>query len=281
MATERAFVIGHPIGHSRSPLMHGYWIAAHGLDATYEKLDVSPEGLETFFSAFRRDHYIGANVTIPHKLAVMDHVDSVDDIAQAMGAVNCLFWDGDTLIGGNTDALGFLGNIDDAAPGWDTGARHAVILGAGGGARAAAYGLRSRGLTVALCNRTAAKAEALAAHLGEGITAHGLDALPAEMDRADLLVNATSLGMAGQPPNTVDLAPLRPGAIVCDIVYVPLETALLKRARAAGHLGIDGLGMLLHQGVEGFRRWFGITPEVTPELRKLIEDDIRAKTPGA
>lgn len=281
MPTERACVIGHPIAHSRSPMMHGYWIAQHGLDAVYDKLDVPPEALGDFFHRFRDLSWIGANVTIPHKLAVMDHVDRVDDIALAMGAVNCIHWEGETLVGGNTDALGFMGSLDEAHPGWDKSARRALILGAGGAARAAAYGLRERGLTVDLVNRTPEKAQGLAAHLGKGVAGHGIDHLVELLTETDVLVNATSLGMIGQPPLDIDLAPLKQSAIVYDAVYVPLETHLLRQAAARGLRTVDGLGMLLYQGVEGFRRWFGITPAVTPELRKLLEDDIREKTSGA
>ena len=198
-----------------------------------------------------------------------------------MGAVNTLWWEDDALIGGNTDYIGFLGNIDEMVPGWDRGARRATVLGAGGAARAATYGLCGRGLEVALCNRTVAKAEALATHFGAGVSAHGLDALPGLLEGCDLLVNTTSLGMVGQPPLDIDLGPLKADAIVYDVIYVPLETAMLKAAKARGHRTVDGLGMLLHQAVEGFNHWFGLRPEVTGELRSLLVDDIRAKTPGA
>ena len=281
MTTPRAFVIGHPIGHSRSPMMHGYWLKRYGIDGTYEKLDVPPETLGDFFAHLRQERYVGCNVTIPHKLAVMALVDRVDGVAQAMGAVNCIWWEGNTLVGGNTDALGFIGNLDEKIPEWDKSARRAVVMGAGGAARAAAYGLKTRGLTVSLCNRTKEKAEQLAAHIGKEVSAHGVEALSQLLRDTDLLVNATSLGMVGQPPVNMDLGILKPGAIVYDVVYVPLETELLKAAKGLGLRTVDGLGMLLHQGVEGFRRWFGKTPEVTAELRKLLEDDIRAKTPGA
>ncbi|MBI1220059.1 MAG: shikimate dehydrogenase [Rhodobacteraceae bacterium] len=279
--THRVFVIGHPIAHSRSPMMQNYWIARHGVDAVYDKLDIAPADLADFFRAFRAEPYIGANVTIPHKLAVIPFVDRTDGAAQAMGAVNCLWWDGAALVGGNTDALGFLGNIDAAAPGWDAGGKHAVVMGAGGASRAAIYGLLSRGFAVSLCNRTLDKAVALARHFGAGVTAHGLDAVPDLLVTADVVVNTTSLGMIGQPPLDLDLAPMKPDAVAYDIVYVPLETAFLARARARGLRTVDGLGMLLHQGVVGFDHWFGQRPDVTPDLRALLENDIRAKTPGA
>ncbi|MDE3239613.1 MAG: shikimate dehydrogenase [Paracoccaceae bacterium] len=277
----RAFVMGHPISHSRSPMLHGYWLKHYGIPGSYEMLDVAPEAIPDFFKGFRAAGWAGGNVTVPHKTAVIPFLDRVDPAATAMGAVNTLWWEGEALVGGNTDAIGFLGNLDHAVPGWDKTARKAVVLGAGGAARAAAYGLQTRGLSVALCNRTVEKADALARHFGQGVSAHGLEDLDGLMAGCDLLVNATSLGMVHQPANTLDLSPLAPGAIVYDVVYVPLETGLLKAAKARGHRTVDGLGMLLFQAVEGFRHWFDATPDVTDELRRLIEDDIRAKTPGA
>jgi shikimate dehydrogenase len=281
LAEPRAFVIGHPIGHSRSPMMHGYWLKRYGIAGSYEKIDVAPEAIPAFFARFRQEGWIGGNVTVPHKVAVMAHVEVLDDAAMAMGAANILWWKDGKLTGGNTDALGFLGNIDEQVPGWDRTARRALILGAGGAARAAVYGMITRGLSVAICNRTLGKAQDLARHFGHGAEAHGLADLPALLAEAEVVVNATSLGMAGKPPNRIDLAALKPGAVVYDVVYVPLKTDLLKAAAARGNPTVDGLGMLLHQGVEGFRRWFGTKPEVAPGLRKLLEDDIRATSPGA
>ncbi len=281
MRSRRAFVMGHPIAHSRSPMLHGYWLERYGIEGSYERIDVTPEGLKDFFDTFRDVGWLGGNVTVPHKTAVIAYLDRVDDAVKAVGAVNTLWWQDDALIGGNTDYIGFLGNIDEMVPGWDRGARRAVVLGAGGAARAAIFGLRGRGLEVALCNRTLARAEALAAHFGAGVSAHGLDTLPELLKGCDLLVNTTSMGMVGQPPLDIDLGPLKASAIVYDVIYVPLETAILKAAKACGHRTVDGLGMLLHQAVEGFNHWFGLKPEVTGELRRLLVDDIRAKTPGA
>lgn len=280
MTTRRAFIIGHPVAQSRSPMLHGYWLDRYGIEGGYELVDVPPEALEAFFSAYRKNGWVGGNVTVPHKLAVIPFLDEIDDAVKAMGAVNTIWWEDGQLVGGNTDWIGFLGNLDEFVPGWDDDAKKAVIIGAGGAARAAAYGLKSRGLFVSLCNRTVSKAEEIASHFG-GMSGHGLDALPEQMKDADILVNATSLGMLGKPPLEVDLATLKPSAIVYDVIYVPLETNILKTAKAAGHRTVDGLGMLLHQAVEGFRHWFGHTPEVTEELRMLLIDDIRAKTPGA
>ncbi len=270
--------MGHPINHSRSPILHGYWLKRYGIAGSYEKLDIAPTEVTAFLTGFREAGWIGGNVTIPHKSAVMPFLDRIDPAAAAMGAVNTIYWDGDVLAGDNADALGFMRNLNDRAPGWDKGARRAVVLGAGGAARAAVYGLIGRGLEVAIVNRTVAKAETLAKHLGACASAYGVDALPGLLADADLLVNVTSLGMVNQQPQVVDLASLQAGATVCDVVYVPMETALLRDARLRGYRTVDGLGMLLHQAVVGFSRWFGVTPEVTAELRALVEDDITGKT---
>ena len=281
MAFTRAFVMGHPIAHSRSPMLHTYWLKRYGIEGSYQLMDVAPDALAAFFETFDEQGWIGGNVTVPHKLAVIPYLARIDDAAQAMGAVNTIWREDGALVGGNTDSLGFIGNLDKSVPGWDEMARRAVIVGAGGAARAAAYGLKTRGLEVALCNRTLAKAEALAAHFGKGVSAHALGELATLTRDADVLVNATSLGMVGQPPLEVDLVPLKADTIVYDVVYVPLETALLKAAQSRGLRTVDGLGMLLHQAVYGFNHWFGRKPEVTEELRTLLVDDIRAKTPGA
>lgn len=279
--SPRAFVMGHPIAHSRSPMMHRYWLDKLGIDGTYDRLDIPPEGIPDFFAAFRAEGWVGGNVTVPHKSAVVPFLSRIDDAAQAMGAVNTIWREGDDLIGGNTDGIGFIHNLDDRAPGWDSDAHHVVILGAGGAARAATYALLGRGLRVTLCNRTQDKADKLAAHFGKGVAVAEMDQLTTALSEADLLVHATSQGMVGQPAIDIDLASLRPSAVVCDVVYVPLETALLRAAKARGHRTVDGLGMLMHQAVAGFTRWFGKVPSVTGELRAILSDDIRAKTPGA
>lgn len=277
---NRAFVIGHPISHSRSPMLHGYWLQELGIEGSYERVDVPPEQVAAFFASFREEGWIGGNVTVPNKTAVIPFLNRIDADAKAMGAVNTISWSGDDLVGGNTDAIGFIANLDERAPGWDRGGQRAVILGAGGAARAATYGLMGRGFEVALCNRTVPKAEALATHFGAKVSAHGFDERDALLTQCDLLVNATSLGMVNQPPLEIDLSALKREAVVYDVIYVPLETALLKQARERGHRAVDGLGMLLHQAVEGFSRWFGRRPVVTEELRQILSDDIRAKTPG-
>jgi shikimate dehydrogenase len=273
--------MGHPVAHSRSPMLHGYWLKQLGIEGAYDLCDVASGELEAFFAALREKGYVGGNVTVPHKMAVIPYVTRVDAAAEAIGAVNTIWLENDRLVGGNTDAIGFLGNLDDRAPGWDAGGGVAVVLGAGGACRAAAYGLLQRGFEVHLVNRTPEHAQSLAAHFGPRVIAHGWDALGGLLPRADLLVNTTSLGMLGKPAMEIDLSGLKPSAVVHDIVYVPLETGLLKAAKARGHRTVDGLGMLLHQAVAGFEHWFGVKPVVTEELRQLIEADIRAKTPGA
>lgn len=280
-SAPRAFVIGHPIAHSRSPMLHGHWLQTLGVPGAYEMRDVPPQELAAFFATLREQGYVGGNVTVPHKVAVLPFLARIDEAAQAIGAVNTVWIEDGALVGGNTDAYGFLGNLDQLAPGWDAKGGEAVILGAGGAARAATYALLGRGFAVRLVNRTVANAGDLAAHFGERVSAHGWDELPALLPGADLLVNTTSLGMLGKPGLEIDLSPLKPTAVVHDVVYVPLDTALLKDARRRGHRTVDGLGMLLHQAVAGFAHWFGVTPTVTQALRTLLENDIRAKTPGA
>ncbi len=271
----RAFVIGHPVGHSRSPLIHGHWLDAYGLAGSYEKVPVAPEDLDAFVRGLRAAGFVGGNVTVPHKQRVLDLADAVDEAADAIGAANTLWFDGDDLVAGNTDALGFLASLDDEAPGWDAPAGSALVLGAGGAARAVIHGLLERGFEVAVVNRTLMRAVDLAEAQADGVWAYAWEEMPQLLGAADLLVNTTTLGMAGQPPLALDLAGLKRGALVADIVYAPLETPLLAAARAAGHRAVGGLGMLLHQAVPGFERWFGVRPEVTPALRALIEADVR------
>ena len=277
----RACVIGHPVAHSRSPLLHSYWLRNLGIAGSYERVDVAPGDVRAFIMGMRAAGFAGCNVTVPHKIAVAHCVDRMDAAAQAVGAVNTVWFEDGEMVGSNTDVAGFLDNLDDRAPGWDQGGARALIVGAGGAARAAIFGLLQRGFAVDVANRSPARAEALARLFGDKVRAFGLEALPELLPGADLLVNATSLGMQGKPPFDISIAGLKPSATVNDIVYVPLETGLLAAARARGHRVADGLGMLLHQGKPGFCRWFGALPEVTPELRALLEADIDAKTPGA
>lgn len=269
-----ACVIGHPIAHSRSPLLHGYWLQQLGLPGAYNRRDVAPEALAAFFAGMANDGLVGCNVTVPHKRAVLPFLSRLDDAAAAVGAVNTIWREGGGWVGGNSDVPGFLDNLDEAAPGWDAAAGQAVLIGAGGAARAIVYALRRRGFGVAIVNRSPAAAEALAADFAPGTQGHGLAALASLLPQADLLVNASSLGMQGKAPFNLPIAGLKASAIVCDIVYAPLETGLLRLAGAAGHRTVDGLGMLLHQGKLGFERWFGGAPQVTGDLRALIAADI-------
>jgi shikimate dehydrogenase len=256
-------------------MLHGFWLRTLGLPGRYEAQEVAPEALAAFMTGLRGAGFTGGNVTIPHKLAVISYLSRIDPAAAAIGAVNTIWTEGDQLVGGNTDAHGFLANLDESAPGWGGQGEVCVVLGAGGAARAAAYGLLQRGMRVHLVNRTLASAEAIAAHFGANVTANDMSALPLLLPKASLLVNTTSLGMRGKPTLDIDIASLRPGAVVYDIVYVPLVTALLRDAGQRGYRTVDGLGMLLHQAVPGFARWFGATPAVTPALRALLEADIQ------
>jgi shikimate dehydrogenase len=260
-------------------MLHGYWLRMLGIHGTYELADVPEANFPDFLHTLKARGFAGGNITVPHKEAAFRRVDCRDEAATAIGAVNTVWYEDDELRGGNTDAYGFVAHLEASAPGWDRSVRRSVVLGAGGAARAIVYALRARGVDVAVANRTRARAEDLVAHFA-GATAHAWDELPGLLGAADLLVNATSLGMSGKVPLALDLAPLSREAIVYDIVYVPLETELLRDARGRGLRTVDGLGMLLHQAVPGFARWFGVTPRVTPDLRAVIEADIRAKTGG-
>ena len=266
-----AGVFGHPVTHSRSPRLHGFWLERYGIDGAYIPLGVAPGGFAAAVRALVDLGFRGANVTIPHKLAAFEICDAVAPFARRAGAVNTLIFRDGQIEGSNTDGFGFLESIREAAPGWRADAGPAVLLGAGGAARAIAAALLDAGAPrVTLVNRTAAKAEALARDLGGPI--HVADRPP--LEDAALLVNTTSLGMQGQPGLEVDLAPLPASAVVADIVYVPLETRLLAAARARGLVAVDGLGMLLHQARPGFEAWFGVAPQVDQTLRDEVAADI-------
>jgi len=269
-----ACIIGWPAGHSRSPIIHNYWIRQHGIAGEYRKEAVPPEELAGFLAGMGARGYVGANVTIPHKEAALK-LTSPDARANAVGAANTLWRDGGTLRSTNTDVEGFLGNLDAAAPGWDRNLQDAVVLGAGGSARAVVFGLIERGAKrIHLANRTLARAQALRERFGATVAPARWEDAPALLSDAPLLVNTTSLGMAKQPPLAIDVGLLPAGAVVADLVYVPLVTPLLAAARARGLKTADGLGMLLHQAVRGFSLWFGVKPAVTPELRALREADL-------
>jgi shikimate dehydrogenase len=280
-ALRRACIMGHPVTQSRSPMLHGYWLKTLKVEGAYERADVPPEDFPAFFRDLPGHGFVGGNITKPHKEPAFRLVDRREGAAETIGAVNTVWFENGTLVGGNTDYLGYLAHADDQAPGWDAAGGLAVVLGAGGAARAVVYGLRERGLDVALINRTRARAEELAKAFAPHVRVHDFVELPRLMRDAMLLTNTSALGALGQPPLEIDLKPLKDSAVVYDINYVPIETELLKAAAARGLRTVDGLGMLLHQAVPAFAKWFGIVPKVTPELRALLEADIRAKTGSA
>jgi len=269
-----ACVVGWPVRHSRSPLIHGHWIKQYNLDAAYRCEEITPEAFADFIAHLSERGYVGANITIPHKEAALA-MSEPDDRARAVGASNTLWYDNGRLCSTNTDVEGFTANLDAAVPGWDKHAGDAVVLGAGGSARGIVYGLIERGIgRIHVVNRTPERAAALQARFGQAVQPANEAALPHLLTRTGLLVNTTSLGMTGQPPLVIDLEPLPQQALVADLVYAPLETPLLAAARARGLATADGLGMLLHQAVRGFQLWFGVRPDVTPQLRTLVETDL-------
>ena len=275
-ATRRACIMGHPVAHSRSPMIHGYWLKQLGIDGAYDFKDLTPEEFPAFIARLGSNGYVGGNVTVPHKEAAFRGVAQRDAASEAVGAVNVLWVENGKLMGGNSDVHGFINNLDVTAPGWQGPNACAVVLGAGGSARSAVYAFTQRGVRVKLVNRTLERAQELATHFGPLVGAHRQQELPALLSEADVLVNCTSTGMTGKPPLVIDLAPLKKTAVVYDIVYVPLETDLLAQARKRGHRCVDGLGMLLHQAGYGFQKWFGAKTDITAELRSLVEADIVA-----
>lgn len=272
--TPAACLIGWPAAHSRSPLIHKYWLKSFGIDGDYRIEAVEPEAFADFIASLEARGYRGANVTIPHKEQACA-LTLADARATAVGAANTLYFGNDgELRSTNTDVEGFIGNLDASAPGWDS-ADDVLVLGAGGSARAVIFGLIERGIArVHLANRTASRSQLLAEQFGAQVTPLAWEKIADMLPRAGLLVNTTSLGMKGQPPLEIDIGALPPNATVADLVYVPLETPLLTAAKARGLRTADGLGMLLHQAVRGFELWFGKRPTVTAELRALVEADL-------
>lgn len=270
--TIKAFIIGHPIAHSRSPLIHGTWLAEHGIDGTYEAIDVAPEALPGFFERLRSGEFAGGNVTIPHKEAVFALCDTVDDLARTIGAVNTLVVRNGKVHGYNTDYLGFLGNLDAAAPGWSDGPNDALVIGAGGAARAVLVALKERnGGKVHVLNRTLANTEKLCREIDGSFEPHGFEDFASLAPHIGIVVNTSSIGMHGTRFDWLDMGLLGKRTLVTDIVYAPLITPLLADAEAHGLATVDGLGMLLHQAVPGFADWFGVRPTVTAALRGKIE----------
>ncbi|MFG1393576.1 shikimate dehydrogenase [Xanthobacter agilis] len=276
--TIRACVTGSPIAHSRSPLLHGYWLQHYGIDGEYGREEVPPAEAAAFYRSLAARGYVGCNVTLPNKEIAFSVLDEADDSAAALGAANTLWLADGRLHGANTDGYGFLANLDAGAPGWDSRREVAVVLGAGGASRAVVHALAGRGFTrIVLANRTLSRAEAVAAPYGRKVQPLPLGDVSKVLGAADVLVNCTSLGMKGSEPLDFDLSPVLAEAVVTDIVYVPLLTPFLKAAQARGLRTVDGLGMLLHQGVPGFERWFGVRPEVTAGLRERVVADLSAK----
>jgi shikimate dehydrogenase len=270
--------MGYQVAYSRSPMLHGYWLRSLHIEGSYDLVDISPSEFPDFFRNMRQHGYAGGNITKPHKATAFRLVDRREPAAEQTGAVNCVWYEGDALVGGNTDVPGYLANLDEQTPGWDAAGGLAVVVGAGGAASAVIYALLGRALRVAVVNRTLANAEALSRHFDARVTAHPFDQIGRLLGDAVLLTNTSSLGAPGQPPLALDLAPLDRGAVVCDVVYIPLLTPLLTAARQRGHRTADGLGMLIHQAAPAFAKWFGVTPPVTAELRALLEADIRRTT---
>ncbi|MEZ5872997.1 MAG: shikimate dehydrogenase [Nitratireductor sp.] len=276
----KAFVAGWPVSHSLSPFLHGFWLQRHAIAGSYEAVACEPDGFRGFLRNFPSNGWIGGNITIPHKEAALLACDQVDETARAIGAVNTVWLQNGFIHGTNTDSHGFSANLDQHAPRWKSG-RTAVVLGAGGASRAVIHALATNGYNnISLVNRTVEKAEKIAREFGSHIVPRQWDDLGKLMQDADIVVNTTSLGMKGQPELEIDLNSVKTGSIVTDIVYTPLMTPFLKAAAKAGLETVDGLGMLLHQAVPGFEKWFGIRPQVDAELRDHLLKILAAREAG-
>ena len=271
----RACVIGWPIAHSRSPIIHGYWLRTHGIDGSYTKEPVQPHEAARFLKQLRQRGFVGCNVTAPHKRTAYAIADRAEPAAQAVGAANTLWYQGDALIADNTDGIGFMNHLRAGVPTFAAAGAAVSILGAGGAARALTHAFLEAGVReVRIFNRTREHADELVTHFGAHVKSFAWEERSDRSGDVHVLVNATSLGMKGPNALAMDVSHLAAKCIVADIVYVPLETPLLAAARARGLAAVDGLGMLLHQAVPGFARWFGVRPEVTQDLRRLLVADI-------
>ncbi|MEL7181675.1 MAG: shikimate dehydrogenase [Pseudomonadota bacterium] len=268
----RAGVIGNPISHSLSPKLHSYWLNRYGIAGEYTALQVTEDALESTLRALPGKGFIGANVTIPHKVSVMQFADQITDRATLIGAANTLIFKQDgRIFADNTDGYGFMANLRQGAPDWDPKAGPAAIFGAGGAARAIIVALADAGVPeIILANRTRAKAEALRADFGARVSVVDWVQADKMLEDANTVINTTSLGMTGAQEFKVSLDGLSPDATVTDIVYTPLQTPFLIEAAQKGCTTVDGLGMLLHQGVPGFERWFGQRPEVDDATRNAV-----------
>lgn len=273
---KRACVIGWPIEHSRSPLIHGYWLKKYGIAGAYDKRAVRAEHISEFLKSLAAAGLSGCNVTVPHKESAFAVADLRDPSAIAVGAANTIWLESEKIACANTDTYGFMTHLTREAPSWKQAGRPVAILGAGGAARAIIYGFLEAGVSdIHVFNRSLDRATEIATHFGSRVVAENWSSFETSPHGFSVVVNATTLGMKGATDVSLSLDNLPADCVVADIVYVPLETGLLKRARARGLKAVDGLGMLLHQAVPGFEKWFGIKPEVTAELRALIEADIR------
>lgn len=268
----RAAVIGNPISHSLSPKLHSYWLNRYGIEGEYIALQVTEDALESTLRELPRKGFIGANVTIPHKVSVMQFADQITDRATLIGAANTLIFKEDgRIFADNTDGYGFMANLRQGAPDWDPKAGPAAIFGAGGAARAIIVALADAGVPeIIIANRTRAKAEALRADFGARVSVVDWVQADKMLEDANTVINTTSLGMVGGQEFKVSLDALSPKAVVTDIVYNPLQTPFLIAAAEKGCMTVDGLGMLLHQGVPGFERWFGRRPEVDDATRAAV-----------
>jgi len=271
-----AGVMGWPIMHSRSPMLHNYWFKQHGLAGTYVPLAIRPEGLAAALRALHPLGFAGCNLTIPHKQEAMKIVDEVDTLAKAIGAISCVVVRPDgSLFGTNNDCFGFIHNLRQEQPGWRADAGPIAVIGAGGGSRAVCYGLAQEGAKeIRLVNRTLARAKGIAEAFGDPIKALPWEERHAALEGVALVVNTTSCGMVGQSPLDLRLDKLPKSALAADIIYIPLETPFLAAARQRGIRTVNGLGMLLNQGRPAWKAWFGIEPEVTAELRAMVEKTI-------
>jgi shikimate dehydrogenase len=274
MTARNAFVVGWPVAHSRSPLLHRFWLKRHGIDGDYRAEAVPPDAIDEFLSSFADRGYCGGNVTLPHKEAAFRACRELTPVARRLAAVNTLWLEGSKLCGDNTDSYGFSANLDDKVSDWRGGA-HALVLGAGGASRAVLHALIEAGYrSIAVLNRTPARAAALAELFGNMVRPGGLDAIPEMLPHADIVINTTSAGLR-DTALPIDWSAARRDAIATDLVYVPLVTPFLRAATESGLRTVDGLGMLLHQAVPGFDRWFGVRPEVDADLRALVTADLQ------
>jgi shikimate dehydrogenase len=271
-----AGVMGQPVMHSRSPMLHNYWFAQQGMAGSYVPLAIAPEGLAAALRALQPLGFSGCNLTIPHKQEAMKIVDEVDAAARKIGAISCVTVRADgTLLGSNNDAFGFIRNVREAQPAWRADAGPIVVVGAGGGSRAVCYGLMLEGAKeIRLVNRNLERAQGIAQDFGSPIKAYPWEQRHELLAGAAMVVNTTSQGMVGQTPLDIALDKLPTTALAADIVYIPLETPFLTAARLRGNPTVNGLGMLLHQGPLAWKAWFRIEPAVTPELRALVEKSL-------